>query len=269
MFSVIIPAYNCEKTIGRVLDSVINQTRFDLIEEIILINDGSNDATDERIKSYINKHQNIPIKYETQDNHGVSYTRNKAIKYATAEWIALIDSDDIWLPQKIERQAAILHKKKDMVFLGSHYPVKYIFRKYTKGLHKLTARELCIRSMPTTPSVVFKRDVGIELGLYDECMEYCEDINFFQRFLLKDSYYILAEKLVDISIEKKYAAQSGLSSNLVKMAKGRNHNTIVLNRLGLISTPYMILMLAFNQCKFIKRYLQNKVSFFMVKRKKK
>lgn len=56
MFSVVIPAYNCEKTIEKVLDSVKDQTRFDLIEEIIVLNDGSTDRTDQIITDYLSRH---------------------------------------------------------------------------------------------------------------------------------------------------------------------------------------------------------------------
>ena len=260
MFSVVIPAYNCSKTIKRVLDSVFSQTRKDLIEEIIIINDGSTDSTDQVIKDYMDKRKGIEIQYELQSNHGASYTRNKAIRKAKGEWIALLDADDIWLANKIERQSEIINRMPDMVFLGSHYPVKFIFRRHKSGLYKLSAKLLCIRSMPTTPSVVFKKEIGIELGLYNERMRYCEDINFFQKFLLKDSYYILAEKLVDISIGKKYTAQSGVSSNLKKMAKGRDFNTVELQRMGLITKRFMMFMLFMNQIKYVKRLIQNRIS---------
>jgi len=134
MFSVVIPAYNCADTITEVLDSVVNQTRFDLIDEIIIINDGSRDNSDEVITGYCDKHNDIRISYIKQDNHGVSYTRNRGIKAAKGGWIALLDSDDIWLPNKIERQCSILQKNGDICFLGSSYPVKFIFKTYRKGL---------------------------------------------------------------------------------------------------------------------------------------
>ena len=111
MFSVVIPAYNCEKTIERVLDSVMAQTRFDLITEIIVINDGSTDNTDAIIKDYIKRKQGNKINYIIQENHGVSYTRNKGIRIAEGEWIALLDSDDIWNPVKIERQYEVIESR--------------------------------------------------------------------------------------------------------------------------------------------------------------
>ena len=112
---------------------------------------------------------------------------------------------------------------------------------------------------PSTPSVVFKREVGIELGLFNEQISYCEDINFFQKFFLKDSYYILVEKLIQISIGKEYFNQSGLSSNLKGMKLGRDLNIKELNKLGLISKPFMFLMLAFSNVKYLRRIVIKKI----------
>ena len=117
MFSVVIPAYNCETTICRVLDSVKNQTKYNLIEEIIIINDGSTDCTDQTIKSYMKQNPNMNIIYEVQQNHGVSYTRNRGIRMAKAEWIALLDADDLWKENKLERQSEIIWKNPQILLL--------------------------------------------------------------------------------------------------------------------------------------------------------
>lgn len=258
MFSVVIPAYNCENTIEKCLQSVLDQSRLDLIEEIIIINDGSTDDTEGKVNSFGNRIKNIAgvqhirFIYESQENKGVSATRNRGIRMASAEWIALLDSDDLWLPQKTERQAELIEKTPDMVFLGAAYPLRFLTGE-KKGLYKLSPKELCIRSMPTTPTVVFKRDVGIQLGLFDESMQYVEDINFFQNFFLKDSYYVLAEELVKIGFQKDFDGQSGLSSHLYEMHLGRDKNTRKLYEMGLISYSYYLLMMIFNRFKYFRR----------------
>ena len=89
--SVIIPAYNVEKYVEKTLDSVCNSTCKDY--EIILVNDGSTDRTDEICKKYSEKHKEIT--YLVQDNQGVSAARNKGIKYAKGNWIVFVDADDI------------------------------------------------------------------------------------------------------------------------------------------------------------------------------
>lgn len=258
MFSVIIPAYNCENTIIRTLQSVADQTRVDLVEEIIIINDGSSDHTESAVHEFIANNKNVPVRYLRQDNHGVSYTRNKAIRMANAEWVALLDSDDVWLESKLERQYEMIAGNPQISFLGSAYPLKILFGK-REGLCKLSAKELCLRNMPNTPSVVFKKSVGVELGLFDENMKYCEDINFYQKFLLKDSYYVLAEKLIEVSIGKDFFSQSGLSSHLKQMHMGRNRNTRELHEMGLISRSYMYVMLIMNEMKYVRRVVQKKL----------
>ncbi|HFU4470968.1 TPA: glycosyltransferase family 2 protein [Streptococcus suis] len=252
MYSVVIPAYNCEKTIVPALESVRNQTRFDLVNEIILINDGSLDATNTVILDYIFKNPNMNIRYFSQENKGVSYTRNRGIRLAKSDWIALLDSDDLWLPHKLERQHSELQKNGKIKFIGSTFPLKILWKKRT-GLCKLTPKELCLRSMPATPSVIFNKKVGLDLGLFKEDMGYCEDINFFQKFLLLDSYYVLAENLITINVGKNYHGAFGLSSNLDDMHQGRHQNVKELYKLGLISKPFMYLIFFFNTLKLLRR----------------
>ena len=95
--SVIIPSYNAERWIKSTIDSVLAQTYSNI--EIIVVDDGS---TDESV-SVISK--NYPeIKLITQKNQGVAAARNKGIENASSEWIAFLDADDIWLPNKIRDQ---------------------------------------------------------------------------------------------------------------------------------------------------------------------
>ncbi len=259
MFSVVIPAYNCEKTIIQCLKSVVSQTRFDLIEEIIVVNDGSTDRTAEVIQEFMEKNSSVSIIYLEQENHGVSYARNRGIKTAKADWIALLDSDDVWFPQKIERQTECVEKNPDMIFLGSDENLRFLFGR-KEGLYKVSPRELCIRNTPTTPSVIFKRSAGIELGLFNERMKYGEDLNFYQKFLLKDSYYVLTEKLIEIGIGKQYFGQSGLTSQLYKMHLGRKRNTRELYEMGLISRSYECLMQVFNNMKYVRRCIIREIN---------
>lgn len=259
MFSVVIPAYNCEDTIEQVMSSVINQTRVDLIEEIIIVNDGSTDRTNRIIRDFMNRKTYPKMILLEQENRGVSYSRNRAIMTATAEWIALLDSDDIWLPNKLERQVQCINEKKDIYFLGCDGKLKFLLWKKS-GLCKISAKELCIRNTPQTSSIIFKRNEGIKLGLFNEKMKYGEDINFFQKFLLMDSYYVLCEKLTEISIGKQYFGQSGLTSQLYKMHLGRKQNTKELYEMGLISKRYERLMQVFNNVKYVRRYLIKKIN---------
>ena len=115
MVSVIIPVYNVEKYIDKCLESVVNQTYKNL--EIIVINDGSTDESEEVIKKYLNKHSNI--KYIYQENKGVSSARNAALTYANGKYVMFIDSDDYIDKYTIEKMYFNAEKyDSDMVVCG-------------------------------------------------------------------------------------------------------------------------------------------------------
>ena len=102
LVSVIIPTYNRANLICRAIESVINQTYKNL--EIIVVDDGSTDNTKARIQPYIEN-----IRYYYQENRGASAAQNKGIELATGDWISILASDDIWLPEKIELQLEALN----------------------------------------------------------------------------------------------------------------------------------------------------------------
>lgn len=99
--SVVIPAYNAADYIGLAVESVLTQTR--TAGEIILVDDGSKDDTGEIAKSYGNR-----IRYIRQNNAGVMTARNRGIQEARFEWIAFLDADDFWFPEKLARQCTAL-----------------------------------------------------------------------------------------------------------------------------------------------------------------
>lgn len=260
MFSVVIPAYNSEGTIYNALKSVSDQTRVDLVEEIIVIDDGSVDHTKFEIERFSIDYPNIKLCYTQESNHGASFARNLGIKKAKAEWIALLDSDDMWHCNKLEVQYNVLQEMPEICFLGSSPRAAGVLVDKNIRVYKLNARQLCIRSTPTTPTVIFKKDIGIELGLFDENMKYCEDINFFQKFLLLDNYYIYMGNLVTIGQGKKYFSESGASSDLLSMAKGRDRNVKELYRMNMISRSFMSFILAFNKMKLLRRLFLTKLN---------
>lgn len=111
--SVLIPAYNCSKTIRATLESVFAQTLQP--EEVIVVNDGSTDETREILKSYAPR-----VKVFSQANAGVAPTRNVLVAQAQHEMIAFLDSDDLWHPRYLETQRRIfeLHPQASASFIG-------------------------------------------------------------------------------------------------------------------------------------------------------
>ena len=101
-FSIIIPLYNKEKDIKKTLKSVLNQSFEDF--EIIIINDGSTDNSEEIVKSIIDKR----IFLYTKNNEGVSIARNYGVEKATSGFIAFLDADDYWHPNHLENLHTLL-----------------------------------------------------------------------------------------------------------------------------------------------------------------
>ena len=110
--SVIIPAYNSEKTIVKALDSVRKQTSSQYIKEVLVINDGSTDNTKKIVENYKEEYDTFPIQLINKDNGGVSTARNRGLSLAQGNWIALLDSDDEWVLNKIELQVTIIMSQK-------------------------------------------------------------------------------------------------------------------------------------------------------------
>ncbi len=115
--TVIIPAYNCEKYIGKCLDSILAQSYQDF--EILVINDGSTDGTDEILREY-EKECSDKIKYVSQKNEGVAKTRNKAMKMAHGKYVAFVDCDDFVDEDYLEK--LLPRNGEDITFSGYRRP---------------------------------------------------------------------------------------------------------------------------------------------------
>ena len=105
LVSIISPSYNCEKFISKTIESVLVQTYKNW--ELIIVDDCSTDNTDKVVARYDDKR----IKYlKNEHNSGAAVSRNRALREAKGRWIAFLDSDDIWLPEKLEKQICFMKK---------------------------------------------------------------------------------------------------------------------------------------------------------------
>lgn len=257
MISVVIPVYNSESTIERVLLSVLNQTRVDLIKEIIVVDDGSIDNSATIVKKI--SYQYALIRYHYQVNKGASAARNYGITLSSGKYVAFLDSDDIWLPNKIERQWECITNNPEIVFLGcncSDNPLFIGLKKIDK-LYNASIKDLCIKSFPVTPSVIIRKDAIDDIGLFDENQKFSEDINYFQKFCIKYNYYYLPEKLVQIGIQKSHFGESGLSSNTKGMHQGELKNLLELKNVNAISISFYYTMRVFYAFKYSIRLIRN------------
>lgn len=259
--SVIIPVYNNEKTIERVLLSVTAQTAISEILEVIVVDDGSDDTSAIVIQDFIKEHSGLRIRYIKQENGGASSARNHGMREANGEFIALLDSDDLWMPNKIERQLKVIDQNPEIVFLGTSYVLGknkkkvplVLYGKTVNSLFKATLKDIYWKHFPVTPSVIFRRSAINSIGYFDETQKYGEDINYFQKFCIHFNYYYLPEYLLQIAFNKTYFGSEGLSSNFNGMHKGGLKNLKELKNGGYFNMLEYLFYRAYFQLKYWRR----------------
>ncbi len=192
--SVVIPCYNRRHTLARALDSVYAQTS--AVDEVILVDDGSADGSAELVaRSYPR------VNILRQPNRGVSAARNRGIAAAACDWIALLDSDDSWLPHKIaeiraahERHPEYVLYHSDEIWMRRGVRVNPM-KKHRK--HGGFIFEQCLPLCAISPSAaVIKKSVLVELGGFDENLPACEDYDLWLRLCRRYPVHYLPAELI-------------------------------------------------------------------------
>lgn len=157
LVSIVMPAYNCEKYVVEAINSVLVQTYRNW--ELLVLDDGSKDNTIRIIEEFSQKDSRIKA-LPNGRNMGVSATRNRGIELATGDWIAFLDSDDMWEPLKLEKQFNVVEKKSaEFLFTGSSFineegePFKGIF----EVPEKVTYKKLRNQNVISCSSVLVKK----------------------------------------------------------------------------------------------------------------
>lgn len=260
--SVIIPMYNAEKTIQRTLDSVIYQTFHNL--EIIVVNDGSTDNSNTSVNKYIEDKlgSDINITLICKTNGGVSSARNNGMAIAKGEFIALLDSDDEWLPHKLDSQLEVINNNTNIDFLGANRTnesVKKIFLKKIDHLTRILVKDILYKNVFVTSSVIFRRSILSEVGCFDETRNYGEDALFFIKICQNKNCFLLNEPLVFFGGGKVCFGDSGLSKNLWSMEKGELMNINYAYRTGVIHFYEFIFIYLLSISKFFRRVWLSRV----------
>jgi glycosyltransferase involved in cell wall biosynthesis len=199
--SVVVTCYNEEEYVGDSIRSVLDQTRHDLIDEIVVVNDGSEDNSEEVIREI--QKENPKIEYVYQENEGLPGARNTGLERCTGDFVALQDGDDLWLEHKIERQMEVLRKYPDV---GIVYSDLYLFGtgqrkrvspnqfKYPQGN---VLESFFQEGGPIIPStVLINRDCFSEVGVFDQTLLRAQDTDMWLRIAKQYRIHHVNEPLV-------------------------------------------------------------------------
>ncbi len=219
--------FNAEKSIVNSLHSIKNQTS-DENFEVLVINDGSTDKSREFVEDFVTANPEMNIQLIHQKNGGVSKARNTGLKIAKGEFIAFLDSDDEWLPEKTEKQLGYLKNSglniDFIAALRNEEKIRFPYKVQENNLAEITLKKLLIKIAGQTSTAVFKRKVLENTGFFDENQRYSEDANYWMRISKNNKMFLLAENLVYTGSGKKSFGVSGLSANLKEMEKGIQKN---------------------------------------------
>ncbi|WP_415716636.1 glycosyltransferase family 2 protein [Maridesulfovibrio sp.] len=206
--SVIIPTYNRAELICRAVDSVLGQTFVDF--ECLVIDDGSTDGTVEKLAKY----NDSRIKPLWQENSGVSAARNFGIDESRGQFIALLDSDDEWVPEKLLKQIQFMEdggfeiSQTDEIWVRKGKRVNQC-KKHEKPEGMFFERSLAM-CMISPSCVIFSRKFWDEIGPFDEKLPACEDYDLWLRAGVKYPVGLLRERLT-----VKYGGRPDQLSNSV------------------------------------------------------
>lgn len=226
--------------------------------EVIVVNDGSTDNSRDLVEKYIEEYPDFPLTLINKGNGGVSTARNAGMKKATGDWIALLDSDDKWLSNKLQRQIQILKENVNIDFLATGRNNEVISRigsKKLENLDRVSAKDLLIKNVFSPPSVIFRRSIIDNIGLFDEEQRYAEEGNYFIRIANKFNCYFLNETLVLTGDGKAHFGESGLSGNIWEMEKGELKNLKDAKKFGIINRTEFAMLNIFSVLKFIRRWI--------------
>jgi glycosyltransferase involved in cell wall biosynthesis len=218
--SVIIPLYNAASTVVNTLESVRNQ-EYDGKIEVIVINDGSTDNSLDVVTQYKDEHSDLNIRIINKANGGVASARNAGIKAAAGEFIALLDSDDEWLANKLKTIMPYFNNTEiDCIGSSRNGRILKCGFKTIKRLTRIYPADLVFRWNPSTPTVVFRKSIVEKAGLYNEDLHYAEDGEYWLRIAQHCGFYVIPDSLVITGNGKNDYGDSGLSGNLKMMHTG-------------------------------------------------
>ena len=231
LISIIMAAYNAEKTIEQAISSVLKQTYPNF--ELLVVNDCSTDGTENLVRSIVAKDSRVQL-ISNEKNSGVSFTRKHGLEEAKGEWIAILDSDDAWAPKKLEKQIDLQEKTNaDLLFTGSTFMDANgkAIDWYLAAPAEVTYRQLLKQNVLSNSSALVRKELYAKYYAIGDEMH--EDFAIWLSILKEGrKAYGVNEPLLIYRI-----AKSSKSSNKVKAAM-MNWNTYRYVGLNPVSALY-------------------------------
>ena len=231
LVSIIMAAYNAEKTIELAIESVLNQTYSNF--ELLVINDCSKDGTAKLVEDFSAKDNRVRL-ISNEKNSGVSFTRKHGLEESNGSWIAILDSDDAWAPDKLEKQIELQKRTNaDLLFTGSAFmdsdgqPIDW----YLHAPAKVTYRQLLKQNVLSNSSALVRKELYAKHYAVGDGMH--EDFAIWLSILKEGKKaYGVDEPLLIYRI-----AKSSKSGNKIKAAK-MNWNTYRYVGLNVVEAAY-------------------------------
>jgi glycosyltransferase involved in cell wall biosynthesis len=253
--SVVVPCFRCADTIGSAVASVAAQML--LPTEVLLVDDCSGDGTLERLAEIAQRYPDGWIKVFTMPrNGGPSGARNLGWEHATQPWIAFLDADDSWHPQKLKLQIEALNDDPKIALLAHRMNVQARSDPPPALCYPLKVRVspghlLMLRSPFPTASIVLRRDLPFR---FDESRRRAEDFLLWAQILLS-GYRCAKINQVLASWHKAPFGAGGLSGDVVAMYKAAVDTRKTLHAQGLIGRPQMYVAHAISLARYARRRL--------------
>jgi glycosyltransferase involved in cell wall biosynthesis len=226
MISVVIPVFNRVEFVQEAVRSVLRQRNVPEEFEIIVVDDGSTENVREAVGRF-----SPEVRYTRQEHRGVSAARNRGIRESKGQWIAFLDSDDLWLPGKLAAQMNYFSDHPDMLLsqteeIWIRNGSRINPRKYHKKPEGHCFAPLLDRCLVSPSSVVIHRRIFELVGCFDESLPACEDYDLWLRIGCRFPFGLIDSPLVI----KRGGHPDQLSSSIPALDKYRIHAILKLLR---------------------------------------
>lgn len=233
--SIVMPTYNRADLLPDTINAILDQDFDDF--ELIIVDDGSEDNTINIIEQICQ--MNPFVHYiKLPENHGNAFARNVGIQIARGKYIALADSDDLWLPGKLKLQVNLLERYPEIdILFGNYWNIDYVrgteadgFAETRYGNKHLTTRHvgeklwviedgfetgMLAMNFIATPTMILKADVYKKVKNYNETLKSAVDFEFCVRAALLDAKYAFTDQI----LIKRYRYQSSITAQIVNTNK--------------------------------------------------